>query len=62
MTTSVGAINEAWLAGGRSCPVDVSPIDVSHTAELIHRAADGSRRRLEAGQPHAQRVPQPRLA
>jgi NTE family protein len=44
------------------CPVDVSPIDFSHTAELIHRAADGTRHWLDAGQPHPQVVPQPRLA
>jgi len=43
------------------CPVDVSPIDFSQSAELIERAAEGTRHWLDAGQPHAQMVPQPRL-
>lgn len=42
------------------CPVDVSPIDFSHSAELIESAASGTRAWLEAGQPPADMVPQPR--
>lgn len=42
------------------CPVDVSPVDFSQSADLIERAADLTRDWLAAGQPHAQMVPEPR--
>jgi NTE family protein len=44
------------------CPVTASPIDFSQSAELIERAAAGTRRWLDDGQPHAQMVPVPRTA
>jgi NTE family protein len=39
------------------CPVLVSPIDFSQSAELIGRAADATRTWLDAGEPHAQSIP-----
>ena len=39
------------------CPVLVSPIDFSQSAELIERAAETTRTWLDAGEPHAQSVP-----
>ncbi len=40
------------------CPLELSPIDFSQSAELIERAADGTRSWLDEGQPHAQSVPE----
>ena len=43
------------------CPIDVSPIDFSKTAELIDRAAAGTRQWLASGQPDSMHMLAPHV-